>query len=360
MLRRVIGRSLRVRRGRTLIALGALSLAAALITTMLALYSDLERKLDKEFRGYGANIVVTAKTGTALPADAEQRVRLFVPQAQIVPTALSVATARRKDGTINPVVVVGADLDSLRKLNSWWKIAGESRGVLVGQRAAKLLDSKEPLQFGGRALAWNADATVQSGGADDDRIFVNAADFSKWTKLSANAIEISFTGSAADTQAALQRLQQAFGTEADVRPVRQIVEAEAHVIRKTRAMMLACGLLIAVTVAMCVTSTLTASVLERRRDFALMKALGASQGTVNAIFAFEAALLGAVAAVFGFGIGAALASLIGRINFHESIMPTAVVFPSVLLASAAIALIASALPLMRLRRLQPAVILKGE
>lgn len=357
MLRRVVGRSLRVRRGRTMIALGALSLAAALVTTMLALYADLERKLDKEFRSYGANIVVT---GSNLPKDAEARVHAELPQAQVVPTAITIATAQKIDGTSTSVVIVGAKLDALRRLDSWWKVSGEPHGFLVGKRAAALLDAKQPLTYQGRALAWNTAAQIESGGADDDRVFVEQAEFAKWTGLGPNAIEVSFTGSAAETEAAMDRLKRAFGDAAEVRPVRQIVEAEAHVIRKTRAMMLACGLLIVLTVALCVTSTLTASVLERRRDFALMKALGASQGTVNSVFALEAALLGVVAAVFGFGMGAAVAALIGRINFHANIVPTAVVFPAVLAATAGIALVASAVPLARLRRVQPAVILKGD
>jgi putative ABC transport system permease protein len=142
--------------------------------------------------------------------------------------------------------------------------------------------------------------------------------------------------------------------------VRKIVEAEGRVIRKTRAMMFVCGLLIALTVVLCVGSTLTASVLERRRDFALMKALGASQHVINGIFIVEASLLGMTASLIGFAAGIGLANLIGALNFHASITPRIFVLPTVLLITIMVALVSALLPLTRLQRLEPAVVLKGD
>ncbi len=52
-------------------------------------------------------------------------------------------------------------------------------------------------------------------------------------------------------------------------------KAKAAIVDRTHALMAAAVLLIALTVAVSVLATLSASVLERRRDFALMKALAA-------------------------------------------------------------------------------------
>ena len=65
--------------------------------------------------------------------------------------------------------------------------------------------------------------------------------------------------------------------EMQVQPVRQLVEGESKIVDRTHALMYGAVLLIALTVAVSVLATLSASVLERRRDFALMKALGGSQ-----------------------------------------------------------------------------------
>ncbi|HEY0564732.1 MAG TPA: FtsX-like permease family protein [Terriglobales bacterium] len=358
MTRRIVLRSLRLRRGRTAIALGALTIAATLITVMFALYSDLEQKLDKEFRSYGANIVVAATNGNSIPDDSVARIHdLLGHSAVIAPSALTVATSNS-----GPVVVVGIDVDPIKQIDSWWKVSSwpdEDGEALLGSRLPKR--SKIDLTYAGKKQTFTSVGTVTTGGPEETRVFLPLDAFEKWTGLQPNLVEISYTGSAKETEAALKKLQDSFaGQPVEVRPVRQIVEAEGRVIRKTHAMMMACALLIAITVALCVGSTLTASVLERRRDFALMKALGASQSLINGIFTAEAAVLGFAAALIGFAAGAGVADLIGRINFHSSIVPAGVVFPSVIFATLAIALMSALLPLTRLQRLEPAVILKGD
>ena len=63
-----------LRRGRALSALFAMVVAAAVATAMLNLYVDVQAKLRREFRNYGANIVLVAKDGASLPADALSQV----------------------------------------------------------------------------------------------------------------------------------------------------------------------------------------------------------------------------------------------------------------------------------------------
>ncbi len=369
MMRRIIGRSLHMRRGRTFTALAALTLSATLITAMLSLYSDLERKLDKEFRSYGANIIVAATEGHTLPDGAAQSAQQILRgRALIVPSGLVVATAATKDGRQVPVVVAGVDLSTAKKLNSWWKLdevksqtADGAPRALMGLRAFKTIDSSRGLTFHGRILPFAPAETVQSGGPEEDRIYIELPEFEHWTGTRSTLLEVAYTGSSAETEGALRTLEAEFaGEHIEVRPVRNIVEAEGRVIRKTRSMMLACGLLISITVVLCVGSTLTASVLERRRDFALMKALGASQRLINVLFTAEAALLGTAAAIAGFIAGSGLADLIGTVNFHSSITPHALVLPSVVIITVIVALASAILPLARLQRLEPAVILKGD
>jgi len=157
----------------------------------------------------------------------------------------------------------------------------------------------------------------------------------------------------------LQRIAQAI-PEAEVKPVRQVMEAEAHILGKTRAALLASYSLIILTAALCVLSTLMGWVLDRRRDFAIMKALGASGRLLNGFFAAEAASLGVVGAVIGFVIGIGIAIWIGRVNFHAPVVPRFGVLPIVLLGSVVVALLSAALPISVLRRVEPAMILRGE
>ena len=101
-------------------------------------------------------------------------------------------------------------------------------------------------------------------------------------------------------------------------------------------------------------------VFDRRRDFAIMKALGASGRLLNGFFAAEAAALGAIGALLGFVAGTGIAAWIGRVNFHAAVVPRFSVLPAVLIGSMVVPLLSAILPISLLGRVQPAVILRGE
>src|SRR5262252_6705535 len=73
MFVRMLFRAAVLRRGRAAGALLAMIVAAAVATAMLNLFVDVQAKLQREFRNYGANIIVVAKDGASLSADALQR-----------------------------------------------------------------------------------------------------------------------------------------------------------------------------------------------------------------------------------------------------------------------------------------------
>src|ERR1051326_952791 len=126
MFLRMIWRAALVRKGRALTALIAVAVAAAVTTTLLNLYVDAQAKLRTEFRNYGANIVVVAPEGSSLPADALSKVENVIgSRGMAVPVAYAVA----KVGS-TPVVVVGTDLGTAVKINSWW--SRESLGTTMG------------------------------------------------------------------------------------------------------------------------------------------------------------------------------------------------------------------------------------
>ena len=74
-LTHILKRSLTHRRARSLSALVALSVSAAVATALLTLYADLDNKLHKEFRTFGANIVITAPTSSSTPLSRPKRPR---------------------------------------------------------------------------------------------------------------------------------------------------------------------------------------------------------------------------------------------------------------------------------------------
>ncbi len=367
MFLRMLVRAAVLRRGRAASALLAMAVAAAAATAMLNLYVDVQAKLRREFRKYGANVVVVAKEGEGLPKDGLSTVRSILGNAGIaVPFAYAVA--RTSDG--HSVVVAGTDLDQVQKLDSWWSVTGwpkAQRDALIGRRAAGVLNSSgKPfdLSFQGRTVQLNPAGTLQTGADEDSRVYISLADFTEWTHVPYSTIEISALsssqeGSSQEIEATMRRLAQTL-PGADVRPVRQVMEGEARVLGKMRSTLLVAAVLIILTAAVCVLATLTGWISDRRRDFALMKALGASGRLIQGFFAAEAAAIGAVGSILGFAIGVGAAIWIGRTNFHSPVTPRFAVFPVVLAGGIMIALLAAILPISLLRRVQPANILRGE
>ncbi len=234
--------------------------------------------------------------------------------------------------------------------------------ALVGMRAAAVVTpDRRPfeLTFHGKALQLAPAGLLQTGAAEDSRIYLDQSTFQTWTGVTPATIEIDVNGSPAEIEHGMKRLAAALPT-AEIRPVRQIMEGEANVLSKTRATLYAAATLIVLTSALCVLATLIGWVFDRRRDFAIMKALGASERLVSSFFAAEAAAMGVIGAILGFLIGIGVAAWIGRVNFHAPVVPRFSVFPYVLAGSIAVALISAVLPLGLLRRVEPAIILRGE
>jgi len=362
MLLRMLVRAAILRRGRAASALFAMVVAAAVATAMLNLYVDVQAKLQREFRNYGANIILVGKEGASLPATALAQVDATLGGRGVAaPFALIVA--RTSDG--QPIVVAGTDFDRVKQLDRFWSVSNwpsASNQALVGVRALPLVSPKNQpfdLTFQGRTLHLMPAGTVQTGAAEDSRIYITLSDFTAWTNLQPSTVEVAASGSASEVAAVMNQLAQAIPA-ADVRPVRQIMEGEARVLGKTRATLLAAAALIILTAALCVLSTLMGWVFDRRRDFAIMKALGASEPLLNGFFAAEAAAMGATGAVIGFLIGIGIAAWIGRANFHAAVVPRFGVLPIILAGSMAVTLLSAILPISLLRRVQPAVILRGE
>jgi len=362
MFLRMLMRAAVLRRGRAASALLAMVVAATVATAMLNLYVDVQAKLRKEFRNYGANVVMVAKNDQPLPADALDKVNaILAGRGLAVPFAYVVA--RTSNG--QSVVVSGTNLEQVRKLDSWWSATSwpaKPQDALVGTRAAAVVSPEGTpfdLSFQGRAIHLNPAGTLRTGASEDSRIYLSLQDFERWTGVKPSTIEIASSGSSEDVNALIQQLSQAVPA-AEVHPIRQIMEGEARVLGKTRATLAAAAALIIATAALCVLSTLIGWVFDRRRDFAIMKALGASEGLISGFFAAEAAALGAVGAIVGFGIGVGVAAWIGRVNFHAPVVPRFNVLPVVFVGSIVVALVSAVLPIFLLRRVQPAMILRGE
>jgi putative ABC transport system permease protein len=343
-------RSLLVRRTRSFTALAAVTIAATVATALLNLYFDTQSKLTHEFRAFGANVVLT---GSAIDAD-----KLPLRPGEVaVPFAYATAT----DANDQLVVIAGTDVQSLRALNAFWKMRTLYPGgsALLGAKAEQQT-KWQSLRIGDRPFPISPAASVITGDADESRIFVPLAALHKVApEIKPTVALLSIPGDSAQIESRIAELRRDL-PDYKIEPVRQIVATQASVLTRMRSVLLLSTLLIAIIAALSLLASLSASVLERRRDFAVLKALGASKVSVSGFFLLEAVAIGLAGALLGYLLGCAISALIGYVNFHSAVRPRIAVLPWIAAGSLLITFLGALLPLQRLQKIQPAAMLKGE
>jgi putative ABC transport system permease protein len=147
---------------------------------------------------------------------------------------------------------------------------------------------------------------------------------------------------------------------ADVRVIRRVAEGEGQILTRVRMLLWLVTGAALLAAALAVGASAAASVIERRTEIGLMKALGAGSGMVGFLLAAEQLLLAFVGGGIGYALGIILARILGQKIFGAAPEPSLIVFFVVIALAAGVTLLGSALPLRRASRYQPAPILRGE
>ncbi|MGA8038245.1 MAG: ABC transporter permease [Candidatus Acidiferrales bacterium] len=146
----------------------------------------------------------------------------------------------------------------------------------------------------------------------------------------------------------------------DVRAIRRVADTEGRILSRVSTLLWIVTLAALIAAALGVAATSATTVLERRSEIGVMKALGASNTLVNGIFLAEQLLLAVTGGVIGFVLGAILARLLGASVFGTPASPRLILIPVVVALAAIVALVGSLVPLRRASRFEPAMILRGE
>ncbi len=275
----------------------------------------------------------------------------------------------------------------------WWHVDGrwfadDSMEGLVGADLAKRLGvqigGKITLRAGGREQALLVTGIVSTGGPEDNavvaplsiaqnlsvrpgqyrQLLVSAltkpADaFSERDPSKMNAVEFDrWYCSPYISSISLQMQQQLPGVE--VRAIRQVAEGEGRILTRVSSLMWLVTIAALLAAALAVGATSATTVLERRSEIGLMKALGASNHSVGAFFIAEQMLLALIGGVAGYALGLGLAHVLGLGIFGIAPTVRLILFPIVLVIAGAVAMLGSLVPLERASRVDPAPVLRGE
>jgi len=146
----------------------------------------------------------------------------------------------------------------------------------------------------------------------------------------------------------------------DVRAIRRVADTEGRILSRVGTLLWIVTLAALAGAALAVAATAATTVLERRDEIGIMKAIGATNSVVAGIFLAEQALLALAGGALGFVLGVGLAWILGQSVFGTPSSLRMVLLPVVLGLATLIAILGSLIPLRRAARFQPAPILRGE
>ena len=147
---------------------------------------------------------------------------------------------------------------------------------------------------------------------------------------------------------------------ADVRVIRRVAEGEGAILARVRTLLWLVTFASLLAAALAVGASSAASVIQRRTEIGLMKALGAGSSTIGFLLVAEQLLLALVGGGLGYSLGIVLARLVGLKIFGVAPAFSFLVLAVIIGLAAIVTLLGSALPLRRAARYQPAPILRGE
>lgn len=365
----LLRRSLEERKGRVLVSVLTVALGTSVVGAFLTLYADIQTKMRRELRAYGANFVVRPGDGrTSLGGDALAALDELVPPERLVgsqPFLYDIVTLKGRR-----VAAVGIVLGRIAATTPYWQLvrgglpAGDT-GCLLGKDTAAALHvevgQEIELGRGDRVHKCAVSALVETGGSEDSQVFlpIEAARtlFSRPGEID---LVLASVIAGADEAETLARSVERRVPGSRAEPIRKLSRSEGRVLDTIRSVVYMVVLLITLSAFVGLLISLMAMVSERRKEMALMKALGATDLVVSLHFLAEVVATGLVGGTVGVVAGFGMAQLM-----EQTIFGTAVTFhpwlvPPVLAIALGISVAGAVIPLRAVTAVQPAVVLKGD
>ena len=418
MFVRLVYESFRRQKRRKLLAGIAITLGVGVATAMIAVATDIGDKINRELRAYGANLVITPQEDTLdlqiggvdlkPPSDGAYLNEADLPQIEgmfwrnnIVGFApMLPVNVTMSNGTITLLgtyfskqFTSGKEMfiTGVRTTHPWWKVQGAwpddqsvSEDVLIGERLAAKLGRKagDTIEIAGHTH--RISGILSTGGAEDEqiiaplslaqqilgkpgavrRVYVSALtkpedELARRDPKTMNPEMFDRWYCSPYVQSIAYQLQEAV-PHSHAEQIRQVAQNEGTVLSRIQGLMLLITFAALFASALAVSAAMATAMFERRGEVGLMKALGAGNASVAALFFTEAALLAIIGGVAGFAGGALLAREIGVAIFDSRITIQPVLFPIVLAIAVIVTFAGSAAAIRRAVKFDPVYALRGE
>jgi putative ABC transport system permease protein len=349
------------RRSRIIVAVLAIGIGNTVFLGMISIYYDIPLQMGREFRSYGANLIMTpAADSDGISVDSLERFKEILKDFEVV----GMAAFRFESSLINsmPVTLAYTDFGEALKTNPYWQISGllptNPKEVLVGVDMAEFLGLKigDTVDIPGMGDNVTATGIVKVGDAEDGFVFLQKEAKSRF---SAELVEVSVSGGAAVLSDIISIIGSAM-PEISAQPVKRVTQSEASVLSKLQTLVYIVTVVVLILTMICVATTMTTVVLERRKEIGLRKALGAENGAIATEFLGESVIIGLMGGLTGSIFGLVFAHFASMSVFGRSVSIHPQLIVVSILASVLVSMLASILPVRLAINVEPALVLRGE
>ena len=359
-----------------LTALLAVAVGATIISGMVTVYRDVPEQLGREFRAYGANLLLLPN-GEAQTFDSFNlnKVRELLQGREIV--GIAPFLYERLEINKQYILTGGADFEQLQKVSPYWQIEGNypkhgEREVLVGANLAKILSPYDTKEIIGKKISISAGegtamrqftvtGIISTGGKEEEFAFMNLEQLQSIVNKP-NTISIAQLSVVANSEI-LKSIEESIKvniTEVQPQAVQQIANSEFNVLGKLQVLVLLVTLIVLLLTLICVSTTMMAVVTERRKEIGLRKALGASNKNIIYEFLGEGCLLGAFGGLLASGLGYLFANSVSLQVFSRAITFSMSIAILSIVLSIFVTGAASLIPVKIATGVDPAIVLRGE
>ena len=392
---RMVLSSLVRRRSRMIVALLAIVVGATILLGLTLIYYDVPRQMSAQFRSYGANVIFMPEEGASLTPEALKAAVDTLPAQEVE----GYTPYRYENTQIHhlPVTLAGIDFDSVMKTSPYWHISGdmpasngealfgakvaESLGVKVGDTIEAVntfeitdetdmslipdyevySDPETGERFCDHALSMKVTGLLDTGGSEEEYIYVSHDDVTYLTMNDRgyDIVEISVANILSQLETYVDGINENVPS-VSARLVKRVTASESTVLTKLQSLVFIVTAVVLILTMICVATTMTAVIAERRREIALRKALGASNGSIVTQFMTEGLLLGGVGGILGSILGYLFAQMVSVNVFSSVITFRFILLPITILASVLVTGLACLIPIRSAVNVDPALVLKGE
>jgi len=387
----------------------SITMGAAVATAFLGIAGEISHKMALELRSYGANILLepAALEGGGFLREADlPKIKTVFWKYNITgftPYLFGVADissgSKQERGVVSgtwfnkQLEVAGEEVSyqGVKVIAPWWELQGgwpeAADDAIVGAALARRLNlgigSTVRATSQGRTHQFRVAGIVTTGGYEEEQLFaplVTVQEFfrlqGKVSRVLVSALTVPMddfgkrdpaTMSKDDYEkwyctayvTSVAKNVEEVMTGSRAKPIWQIASAEGSLLKKLNSVMLLLTFLALGASATAVSTSLMASMAERSREIALMKAVGADRVQISSIFVGETLIISLLGGGIGYIVGNQLAGIISRTVFNSTIASPVWLFPTAILSALLVAIAGSIAPLRRALRIEPVRVLKG-